>query len=171
MRLFRSAHPSPLLMILPHTTVVVLRRALLVMLVLGSAGTVLELLLLKHTDGVWQLIPLVLNGLTLLVLAWFGIARSPASLRALQATMLLCLASGGVGVVQHFLGNIVYASESNPSLAGRELYLEAIMGSTPTLAPGMMVQLALIGLAFAFRHPDLRSTDPYFELPTQRMDP
>ncbi len=29
------------------------------------------------------------------------------------------------------------------------------MGSTPTLAPGTMVQFALIGLLFAFRHPRL----------------
>ncbi len=158
-------------MIVQQATVTILRRALLLILVVGSVGTIVELLLLKHTDGVWQVIPLVLNGLTLLVLAWFGVARSHSSLRALQATMLLCLTSGGVGVVQHLLGNIVYASESNPSLAGRELYLEAIMGSTPTLAPGMMVQLALIGLAFAFRHPDLRGTVRDVDIPTQRMDP
>ena len=158
-------------MIMQQATVTILRRALLFILVIGSVGTIVELLLLKHTDGVWQVIPLVLNGIILLVLVWYGVARSHSSLRALQATMVLCLASGGVGVVQHFLGNIVYASESNPSLAGRELYLAAIMGSTPTLAPGMMVQLALIGLAFAFRHPDLRGTIRDVDLPTQRMEP
>ena len=52
-----------------QTTVTVLRAALLVTLVVGNAGTAVELLLLKHTDGVWQLIPLVLIGLTLLILA------------------------------------------------------------------------------------------------------
>ncbi len=143
-------------MILQQATVTVLRAGLLVMLVIGNVGTLLELLLLRHTDGVWQLFPLVLNGVTLLVLAWYGLARSSAAIRALQAIMFLCLVSGGVGVVQHFRGNIAYARDSNPSLSGRELYREAIMGSTPTLAPGMMVQLALIGLAFSFRHPSLR---------------
>ena len=151
-------------------TVAVLRKALLVLLGLGTIGTVVELLLLKHTDGVWQLSPLLLCALTLLVLAWFGLSRSAASLRALQGIMWLMLLSGGIGVVQHFRGNVVYASESNPSLSGRELYLEAIMGSTPTLAPGMMVQLALIGLAFAFRHPRLRGAQAEDDIPTPRID-
>ena len=154
-----------------QTIVTVLRAALLVTLVVGNAGTAVELLLLKHTDGVWQLIPLVLIGLTLLILAWFGLARSAASLRALQVVMAVSFASGGVGVIQHFRGNVVYASESNPSLSGRELYIEAVMGSTPTLAPGTMVQLALIGLAFAFRHPRLLGQSREDDLPDLRNDP
>ena len=159
-----------LLKIRQMATVAVLRTALLVLLVIGTVGTIVELLLLKHTDGVWQVAPLVLCLLTLLVLAWFGVARTAASLRALQGVMLLTLVSGGVGVVQHFRGNVIYASESNPSLSGRELYAEAVMGSTPTLAPGMMVQLALIGLAFAFRHPRLRGATREDDIPFPRND-
>ncbi len=149
-------------------TIVVLRQALLVLLVIGTVGTIVELLLLKHTDGFWQLAPLLLCALILVDLAWFGVARSAASLRALQGIMLLTLLSGGIGVIQHFRGNVTYASESNPSLSGRDLYVEAIMGSTPTLAPGVMVQLALIGLAFAFRHPRLRGETTEGDLPTPR---
>ena len=151
-------------------TVSVLRQALLVLLVIGNIGTIVELVLLKHTDGAWQLFPLVLGVLTLLVLAWFGVSRSAASLRILQGIMLVMLLSGGIGVVQHFRGNVTYASESNPSLSGRELYLEAIRGSTPTLAPGVMAQLALIGLAFAFRHPRLRGVSSEEGIPTPRID-
>lgn len=141
--------------ILHQDTLVLLRRALLGILVMGHVGSIAELLLLKHTDGFWQLIPLALSGASMLVLVWLWLAPSVASMRALQGVMGLCLISGGVGVVQHFLGNIVYAQESNPSISGRELYVEAIMGSTPTLAPGVMVLLGLIGLAYAFRHPIL----------------
>jgi len=151
-------------------TVVVLRQALLVLLVIGTVGTIVELLLLKHTDGFWQLAPLLLCALILADLAWFGVARSAASLRALQGIMLLTLLSGGIGVIQHFRGNVTYASESNPSLSGRDLYVEAVMGSTPTLAPGVMVQLALIGLAFAFRHPRLRGATSEGDLPTPRIE-
>lgn len=140
------------------STIVVLRRMLLAVLVLGVAGTELELLLLKHTDGVWQLIPITLNAITLVVLGWYAIGRSAGALRALQITMVLYVIAGGVGVIQHFRGNIAYAADSNPSLSGNELYKEAVMGSTPTLAPGTMVQLALVGLAFAFRHPRLRGS-------------
>ncbi|MDA1080186.1 MAG: hypothetical protein O2973_00700 [Gemmatimonadetes bacterium] len=146
-------------MILRGPTVAVLRRAVLAILVIGLVGTEIELLLLKHTDGVWQLIPIVLQGAVILVLIWFGIAKSAASLRALQGLMFACLIAGGIGVYQHFEANVEYASDSNPSLSGSDLYKEAVLGSTPTLAPGTMVQLALLGLAFTFRHPRLRGSD------------
>jgi predicted membrane channel-forming protein YqfA (hemolysin III family) len=136
-------------------TVTILRRLLLAILVLGLAGTEIELLLLKHTDGFWQLVPVVMVGLGLLAVGWFGAARNEMALRTLRALMFVYLATGGVGVVQHFIGNVAYARDSNPSLAGRDLYVEAVMGSTPTLAPGTMIQLALVGLAFVFRHPGL----------------
>ncbi len=157
-------------MIVQQATVTLLRRALLYIMVVGSVGTIVELLLLKHTDGVWQVVPLVLNGVLLLVLVWYGVARSAAAIRALQVILVLCFASSGVGLVQHFRGNLVYSHESNPSLSGRELYVEALMGSTPTLAPGMMAQLALIGLAFAFRHPSLRGPLRDDDVPLPRVD-
>jgi hypothetical protein len=40
-------------------------------------------------------------------------------------------------------------------LAGWELFKEAMTGATPALAPGAMVQLGLIGLAWSYRHPAL----------------
>lgn len=137
-------------------TLALLRTGLLLMLLMGVVGTQIELLLLKHTDGIWQLTPLLLNGATLMALAWYGMARSGKALRAVQLVMGLCLISGGVGVIQHYRANVGYAQESDPSLGGTDLYKEAVMGSTPTLAPGTMVQLGLIGLAFVFRHPRLR---------------
>lgn len=143
-----------------RSTIAALRVALLTILVMGLVGTEIELLLLKHTDGVWQLAPVALIAAALLVLAWYGAARSGAPIRGLQVVMAVCLISGGVGVVQHFRGNVAYAHDSNPSLSGGELYREALMGSTPALAPGTMVQLALVGLAFAFRHPRLRGVQP-----------
>lgn len=139
------------------STITLLRRALAAILVLGIVGAEVELLLLKHIDGVWQLAPIVLNGVALLVCGWYALTRNAAAIRTLQAVMIIFLVSGGIGMIQHFRGNMAYAVDSNPSLAGRELYTEAVMGSTPTLAPGMMVQLALVGLAFAFRHPRLRA--------------
>jgi hypothetical protein len=144
----------------PETgTLSFLRRALLFILTLGLIGTEIELLLLKHTDGFWQIAPLALIGGAIVVLTWWAATRSAASLRALQVAMLIFLASGVAGVVLHFRGNVNYARDSNPSLSGRELYMEAIVGATPALAPGTMIQLGLLGLAFAFRHPRLRRSD------------
>ena len=149
----------------------VLRQALLLILLFGIIGTQLELLLLTHTDGVWQLAPLLLNGIALGVLAWYGAAKSAASVRSLQGVMALHFVSGTIGLGQHFYGNLGYARDSNPSLSGIDLYAEALRGSTPTLAPGTMILLALVGFAFAFRHPRLRGAVREDELPFHRNAP
>ena len=145
------------------STLELVRRAVMAILVVGLAGTVVELVLLKHTDGFWQWIPLALLGLSLLVLAWYGISRGAAALRAHRAVMVLFVLSGGVGAIQHFRGNIAYEKDSDPSLSGMALYRRALSGSTPSLAPGTMIQLGLLGLLFAFRHPRLARSEDQFQ--------
>ena len=130
-----------------------IRRALLAILVFGLVGTEVELFLLKHTDGFWQLVPVALVGATLLLAIWVAVQPSPASLGTLRAVMGVFLIAGIIGVVQHFTGNVGYEKESNPGLGGAELYKAALMGSTPLLAPGVMLQLGLIGLLYTYRHP------------------
>lgn len=132
-----------------------MRRLLVATLLLGLAGTLAELFLLAHTEGILQLAPMLLMGCALVTLAWYGAARSRTSLRALQVAMALMLVSGLLGVWLHFGANVEWERESNPSLGGLELYRAALVGAMPVLAPGSMVQLALIGFAFTFRHPVL----------------
>ena len=74
-----------------------------------------------------------------------------ASLRALQIVMGLFVLAGFVGVVAHFHGSAEFQLELNPRLSTWEL-LEKILHAKapPLLAPGMMLQLGLLGLAYAF---------------------
>jgi hypothetical protein len=141
-------------------TIALLRRLLLIILLVGLIGTGAELLLLAHTEGAWQWSPIVLIGVSLASMAWFGTTGSSASVRALQATMLLMLLSGIVGFWLHFAANVEWERESNPSLGGLALYRAALSGAMPVLAPGVMIQLALLGLAFSFRHPALMRSPP-----------
>ena len=136
-----------------RTTEETLRRGLLAVLAIGLLGTEVELALLKHTDGAWQVLPLVMIGFGIAMVAFVLLAPGVISIRGLEALMWLFMASGAIGAILHFKGNVAYAKDSNPSLAGSELYREAVMGSTPTLAPGTMIQLGLVGLLFTFRHP------------------
>jgi hypothetical protein len=131
------------------------RRALAAILLFGLVGIEVELFLLKHTDGFWQLVPVVLVAATLIVAIVAAVKPSPASLGILRILMGVFLVVGIVGVYQHFAGNVGYEKESNPGLAGAELYKAAAMGSTPLLAPGVMLQLGLIGLLYTYRHPAL----------------
>jgi hypothetical protein len=146
----------------PAATLPLVRRALLGIYLFGTVGTAVELLLLGHTDGAWQWSPIALLGASLLVLAWHAAARSrrrrgsaAASVRAFQGTMLVFVASGLAGTLLHYRGNVEFEREREPSIEGLPLFWEAVRGATPALAPGTMIQLALVGLAYTFRHPAL----------------
>jgi hypothetical protein len=138
-------------------TVGSIRAVLLAALVLGMVGTAIELLLLEHTEDPWQWAPIALLGLALFVLTWHGVGRGAASLRAFRGVMGLFVLSGLLGVWLHYRGNVEFELEMYPDLAGLKLFKDAMMGATPALAPGTMIQLGLIGLAWAFRHPVLRT--------------
>lgn len=153
---FPAPPPSP--SVVP-ATLAFIRRALFAILAFGLIGTEVDLLLLEHFEDWTQYLPLVLLGVALLVQLWYVAARSRTSIRAsvrtLQALMWLFVASGLVGIVLHYRGNMEFEREMSPAIAGLELFKAAMMGATPALAPGQMVQLGLIGLAWAFRHPAL----------------
>lgn len=138
-----------------HSTLATLRRGLMAILVLGLTGTGVELLLLGHIEG-WQRVPLVLIACALIVLAWHGVARRRASLLTLRGTMALFVVAGVAGLLLHYTGNVEFELEMYPSLSGWELFRDAVTGATPALAPGTMIQLGLLGLAFTYRHPVLR---------------
>jgi hypothetical protein len=122
----------------------------------GAAGLLLELLLIEHWEPGWQLVPLVL---LLLVLAVGGALLGrprPALLRTFRVVLVLCAAAGLLGVWLHLDGNLEFEREMDAELAGGALLWEAARGATPLLAPGAMLQLGLVGLLFAYRHPALR---------------
>ena len=137
------------------------RRILLTILLLGIAGISLELWLMAHTEDVYQLIPLWLAGAGVLAALIVATRPSIGSVRFLQAVMALFLISGVVGMVLHFQVNIEFQKEMDASLSGLPLYQKAILAkSPPALAPGAMIQLGLIGLAYTFRHPAVRPRVP-----------
>ena len=143
--------------VLPESTALrTVRRILLAGLWLGISGTAVELLLLEHYEEWRQMIPLGLLAAGLLALVWHAVHRSAAPLRALQVLMLMFVIAGATGLVLHYRGNAEFELEMYPSKAGWELFRESMMGATPALAPGTMIQLALIGLAYSYRHPLLR---------------
>lgn len=133
-----------------------LRTFLLVTLLVSLTGTLAELLLLEHFEDAWQWAPIALVAAALLTLGWHAFERDPVSLNVLRGLMVLCVASGVVGVLLHYKGNVEFELEMYPDLSGWKLFKEAMMGATPALAPGAMLQLGLVGLAWTFRHPALR---------------
>jgi hypothetical protein len=139
-----------------QSTLRAIRAILLATLVLGLAGTLIELYLLEHTEDVAQRIPIFLIAAALIVLAWHAFDPHALAIRALQGTMGSFVAAGALGVMLHYRGNVEFELELHPGSMGGGLFLEALMGATPTLAPGTMIQLGLVGLAYTFRHPFLK---------------
>jgi hypothetical protein len=130
------------------------RRILMAILMVGIAGISIELWLLNHIEDVYQLIPLWLNAAAVLAAALVTLRPSAATVRVFQGVMVLLLISGAVGVWLHYQVNTEFQLEMDPQLSGLALFRKSIVAKAPpALAPGAMVQLALIGLAYTYRHP------------------
>jgi hypothetical protein len=124
-----------------------LQRRLLGLLGLGFLGTGAELLLLDHTEGFWQKVPLGLITLSLVALGGHAFSSRLACRRFFKAVMLLAIAGGATGLVLHFQGNMEFELEMHPGERGWPLIWRTLKGATPALAPGMMILLGLLGLA------------------------
>jgi hypothetical protein len=119
-----------------------------------------DLLLLGHFKDSNQLIPLTVAGAALISIAWVAASPRPGSVRVLQFLMLCFIGTGIIGVTLHSKGGITAQREVDPSLAGRALFWKVIGApDPPVLSPGIMVQLGLLGLVYAYRHPALREGD------------
>lgn len=104
------------------------------LVVLGTTGIAVELVVLEHYTDWNQLIPVVVSGSGLLAAAGMALAPGLLTLRVWQFTMLLFVGTGITGITMHA---DVVSETVNP----------------PLLAPGLFVQLGLLGLLFTFRHP------------------
>ena len=133
-----------------------IRAWTLAVLVFGLVGTVTELLLLKHYEDVAQFLPLILIGFALAIVGWHAARPSVVTVRVLQAAMTLFLAAGIAGMAFHAQGGAAFQWETNPSQRGWDVFAKVMRAQAPpVLAPGVMIELGLIGLVYTYRHPSL----------------
>jgi hypothetical protein len=131
----------------------IIRGILLVSSVISLIGIGVELVILNHLNPILQLIPVFLIVLGLGSIIWYAISRNGKSMRIFQGTMALCVISGLIGIFLHVAFSASEASKKDKTLHGMQLFQAAIKGIAPPLAPGAMIQLGLIGLAYTYRHP------------------
>lgn len=132
-----------------------LRRLTLLLFVVSTIGTTLDLVLLGHFENPRQLAPLLLMPTGLLLLAWHRIEQGPRGTRAFQVAMVLFIATGVVGVWFHYSGNAAFELEIRPAIGGWNIVRESLTGPAPALAPATMAQLGMLGLIYTYRHPFL----------------
>jgi len=131
------------------------RQILLLLVVVGIVGLATELLLLDHTESFNQWIPLIVLGLGLASALIVMFHPGHRSIRFFQWIMASFVIAGILGLYLHYRGNVEFALERYPEMRGLGLVWKALRGATPTLAPGALAQLGLLGLAYTYRHPAL----------------
>lgn len=129
---------------------VAIRRVILGVLMLGMTGLLAELALLAHYADFKQQIPLLLlaAGLAAIIIdlavshTWSG--------RFVQLTMVLFIAAGLLGMYFHYQGSREFQIEMDPAMSGMNLMWHVLQAkSPPTLSPGTMVQMGILGLGYA----------------------
>jgi Kef-type K+ transport system membrane component KefB len=134
-----------------------LRRLLLALVMAGTLGLGAELFLLEHFESAWQWAPLGVLAFLFAAGLAMGLRPSRSAVRVFQLASVLAVAAGLVGLYLHYRGNAEFELESDAAIRGMALAWEALRGATPALAPGAMVQLGLLGLILAHRHPAVRA--------------
>jgi hypothetical protein len=134
------------------STLQTIRRFLLAILVAGMTGTGVELVLLQHDEGAIQLVPLALLGLGLASVAWHVLRPAAASVLAVRIVMAAFVTAGLAGIYFHYRANVEFQLETDPSLAGAALFWRVLAAKVPpALAPAVMTELGLLGLAYTYR--------------------
>jgi hypothetical protein len=137
--------------ILDSMELVAIRRVILFVLLLGMVGLLAELSLLGHYEDIKQWIPIFLLALGLLAVGLDLIFPRPSTLRLLQGAMMLFVVSGFLGMYFHYQGSREFQLEMDPSMSGMNLMWEVLQAkSPPTLSPGTMVQMGVLGLGYAY---------------------
>jgi hypothetical protein len=133
------------------------RRIILAIVVASLIGIETELILLDHIKPVLQLVPVISIVLGVGSISWYAITRNARMMRIFQGTMFLCVFSGFLGIVLHLAFDIATVQKKDKTLQGYELLRAAVNSTAPPLAPGAMIQIGLLGLAYTFRHPVLNA--------------
>lgn len=132
-----------------------LRRFLLTLTALLCVGTVIELALTEHTETIVQWIPFGLCGLGFM--AAIGVLLRPQRLTLLGLRVCMGLLALGsfLGIYEHLEHNMAFELEIRPNAVVREVFVAALGGANPLLAPGILALTAILAIAATYYHPAL----------------
>ena len=130
-----------------------LRRLLLALVAFGMVALSVELVLLEHYEDPLMFVPFAVLGAGLAAVVLHATAGTSATARLLQTVMVVVIVSGLVGIGVHYQGSLEFQVEMDPEIARWDLFWKVMhMKAPPTLAPGAMVQLGLLGLLATYGH-------------------
>lgn len=142
------------------TTLRNIRRLVLLVVVGGTVAMGVDLILIGHYEDANELIPLAVAGAGLLAVGWATVRPGVVALRLTQFVMLCFIGAGIIGITLHFQANAEFQREIDPAISTIDLFWKVVEATAPpVLAPGLMVQLGLLGLVYTYRHPVLRAQE------------
>ncbi len=125
-------------------------RFLYIIILLSVVGLELELLLIGHVEEFWQILPVIMLPLTLLVLLAHEIILKRGMFRVSYFYMVMMLGTGIFGTFLHYQNNSLFEQEMYPHLSGFKLMKESLTGAIPVLAPGGMISIGLCGILLLY---------------------
>ena len=128
-----------------------LRRLLLGFSALLFVGTVIELWLTEHTDGVVQLIPFALCGVGLVAVLVVLIHPQPVPVLGLRVCMGVVVLGSLFGVYEHIENNIAFEREIHPNAPTGDIVMGALGGANPLLAPGILAVAAMLAMGATYQ--------------------
>lgn len=114
------------------------------------AGTVVELISVKHYQETMQLVPF---GLCALGLIAIGIVwRKPVGRTLFAFRLLMLVIAGGslLGVWEHIEGNYAFAHDIHPRWSTTQILKATFHGRDPLMAPGILAFGSIIAVAATF---------------------
>jgi hypothetical protein len=130
-----------------------LRWFLLTLAAFMSLGTLVELALAQHWEDAIQILPFVLCGLSFLISVAMLLRPQRRTVLWLRWIMAITFVGSLFGVSEHIEHNIAFALEIRPNAVTNDVFLEALGGANPLLAPGILAFTALLALAATYYHP------------------
>lgn len=122
-------------------------------------GTVVELWLTEHTKSLVQGMPFILAGLGLLVILVVFFRPHRAMLVSLRIVMALLVLGSFFGIYEHVENNLAFELEIQPNATSSQVFMKALGGASPLLAPGILALAALLALAATYYHPAFEQQD------------
>jgi hypothetical protein len=117
------------------------------------AATLVELILIEHTEEAIQWIPFVLCGVGIPAVIAALARPTRATLTLLRAVMAIDGIGGLVGVGYHIWSNFTFEADIRPGAAALDLVLPALKGAAPLVAPGMLLLAGVLAIAATVEHP------------------
>jgi hypothetical protein len=142
---------------------IVLERVRIILTCLAAllfAGTVAELIALKHYDELTQKLPFLLCALGLVALALSWRQLDPRWIAGIWIAMGVTIVGSLFGLWEHLEGNAEFYKEIHPHATTRELLNQAVTGRNPMMAPGILAVAAILTLVVLHVNRALLAPEP-----------